>query len=82
MDCGKEASFFHQSGDVQGDIAGPEEQAWGVILADVARHISDALQSGYGVDSQDTLNAIRERFNSEIDAPTSKATGKFAAAVK
>jgi len=54
-----------------------EEKAWGVILADVARHLSKALESGYGVDAQIALSAIRERFNDELNEPTSDVDGGF-----
>jgi hypothetical protein len=54
-----------------------EEKAWGVILADVARHLSKALESGYGVDARIALSTIRERFNDELNEPTSGVDGGF-----
>ncbi|MDR2960567.1 MAG: DUF5076 domain-containing protein [Stenotrophomonas sp.] len=54
-----------------------EEKAWGVILADVARHLSKALESGYGADARTALSAIRERFNEELNEPTSGIDGGF-----
>jgi hypothetical protein len=55
----------------------PEEKAWGTILADVARHLANALESGYGVDAQSALRKIRDSFIDELGAPTSDAEGKF-----
>ncbi|MFN4160549.1 MAG: DUF5076 domain-containing protein [Stenotrophomonas sp.] len=54
-----------------------EEKAWGVILADVARHLSKALESGYGVDARIALRAIREGFNDELNESTSGVDGGF-----
>lgn len=54
-----------------------EDTAWGVILADVARHIASALQSGYGMDEESVLSAIKNRFNEEIGDPTSDLKGGF-----
>ncbi len=49
-----------------------EPSAWGVLLADVARHVANAL----GKDVRETIQAIKEGFLTEIDRPTSKYTGK------
>jgi len=55
----------------------PEEKAWGTILADAARHIADALSS-LGLGESDTaLAEIRRCFDAELDAPTSKRTGRL-----
>ncbi|GLQ97280.1 DUF5076 domain-containing protein [Dyella mobilis] len=56
------------------DIA--EDFAWGVILADLARHISNALQSGYGF-TGDVLERIKTSFLDELGAPTSAVQGAF-----
>lgn len=54
----------------------PEDRAWGMILADVARHISNALQSGYGFTGS-ALEGIKTSFLRELGAPTSTAQGEF-----
>ena len=54
-----------------------EEKAWGTILADTARHLADALESGYGIDAQVALRKIRDSFNAEIGDPTSDIEGGF-----
>ena len=55
----------------------PEEKAWGVILADVARHLSNAMESGYGGDAAKSLEKIQESFLKELRKPTSQAAGGF-----
>ena len=55
----------------------PEESAWGTILADVARHVANALEAGYSTNAADSLRAIREAIDKELGAPTSDATGAF-----
>jgi hypothetical protein len=54
-----------------------EEKAWGTILADVAKHVANALQAGYSTDIEESLEKIRDSFLKELDAPTSKAEGDF-----
>lgn len=56
----------------------PEEKAWGVVLADAARHIANALEATSGRRSRDTLSQIREAFDRELAQPTSIARGAFA----
>lgn len=55
----------------------PEEKAWGTILADVARHVSNALESGYSGDAAESLKGIQAIFNKELDHPTSTVKGDF-----
>ena len=52
-----------------------ETSAWGIILADLAGHIADAL-SAEGMGARAALfEAIVERFNEEVSAPSSERTG-------
>ncbi|MGR4864129.1 DUF5076 domain-containing protein [Caulobacter sp. LARHSG274] len=52
-----------------------ETAAWGIILADLAGHLADAL-SAEGLGPQaDLLDALVESFNSEAVAPSSGRTG-------
>jgi hypothetical protein len=55
----------------------PEEKARGTILADVARHLANALESGYSADAADSLQKIRDSFLSELGRPTAAVTGGF-----
>jgi hypothetical protein len=54
-----------------------EEKAWGSILVDAARHIANALESGYSVDREKFLRIIQRVFNEELSDPTSDAKGDF-----
>jgi len=54
-----------------------EEKAWGTILADIARHIARALESGYSMDATRVLDKIRENFEEELANPTSELRGGF-----
>lgn len=55
----------------------PEETAWGVILADVTRHIAMAMEAKYSVNNSDVINKIRDKYLTELGDPTSDAKGKF-----
>lgn len=55
----------------------PEEKAWGTILADVARHIANALREGYECDPNESVAKIRDSFLSDMKDPTSEAPGGF-----
>jgi hypothetical protein len=54
-----------------------EERAWGVILADVTRHLAIALEPEYSADRGECVRKIRENYLEELDAPTSDAQGAF-----
>lgn len=54
----------------------PEDVAWGKILADLARHISNALQSGYGFKG-DVLERIQTTFVRELGHQPGKFTASF-----
>lgn len=54
-----------------------EPHAWGVLLADVARHIGNALAQEKGLPASETVQAIRDAMQDELDQPTSAATGQF-----
>lgn len=52
-----------------------ETAAWGIILADLAGHVADAL-SADGMGAKATLlDAIVETLNAELAAPTSERAG-------
>ncbi len=56
-----------------------ETSAWGIILADLAGPIADALSAdGMGAQA-DLFEAIVERFNEEVSAPSSRRMGGSAA---
>jgi hypothetical protein len=43
-----------------------ERDAWGILMADMARHIADAHEKEYGRDPRATLNLIRGAFDRQI----------------
>ncbi|MDE3105045.1 MAG: DUF5076 domain-containing protein [Acidobacteriota bacterium] len=51
--------------------------AWGIVLADLARHIANAhaMQSP-GTDTEAFLDRLLEGFEAEIDDPTSDPEGE------
>jgi hypothetical protein len=55
-----------------------EETAWGMMLADAARHVASALQKEFGLDPVESLHTIRAQFDAELDSPTTPVTGSFA----
>ena len=59
-----------------------ERDAWGVLLADMIRHITDAHQHEYGRDAAESITRIRTAFEAEMESPTSRRTGEFLAARK
>ncbi|MBT1536562.1 DUF5076 domain-containing protein [Ralstonia solanacearum] len=55
----------------------PEEEAWGVILADVTRHLANALAAGYSTSRDVSIGKIKESYLKELAEPTSDAAGDF-----
>lgn len=51
--------------------------AYGIMLADLARHIADAFKQGQGKDFDATLHRILEGLNAEFTSPTDTPTGKI-----
>lgn len=54
-----------------------EPRAWGILLADVVRHVSAALRDETGADRDETAEAIVESLQAELDQPTSPMKGGF-----
>ena len=50
---------------------------WGILLADVTRHVANALAEERGLDQHDSIKRIRELFDAELDNPTDTPTGRF-----
>jgi len=55
----------------------PEAAAWGVLLADVIRHIANAIEEKHGVEAAVTMEKIVKSLHAELDEPTSKVKGGF-----
>jgi hypothetical protein len=54
-----------------------ESRSWGVLLADVVRHISKAMQDQGGEPADQTTDQIVQSLLHELDSPSSKITGGF-----
>ena len=55
-----------------------EPRAWGIILADMARHVSNALAEEFGdVTPEDALASVRDAMLAELDDPSTKHSGSF-----
>lgn len=54
-----------------------ERAAWGIILADMVRHIADAHHAEYGHDPAETAAIIRRSFEDEMGESTSDRLGQF-----
>lgn len=50
---------------------------WGILLADVARHVANAVNDLNGADQSETLAKIREYFMRELNNPTDEPSGQF-----
>jgi len=55
----------------------PEAGNWGIVLADVARHVANAVRDLNGTDPGETIMKIRTLFVAELDSPTDEPTGHF-----
>lgn len=53
----------------------PDPAAWGLLLVDLARHVSDAYGRTQGQDPADVLARIREALDAEWETPTDAPTG-------
>jgi hypothetical protein len=51
--------------------------AWGLALADLARHVANAHQERGGLPAEECVARIRAGFDAEMDAPTDSASGEF-----
>ena len=50
---------------------------WGILLADVARHVANATEEAEGTPRREMLDRIRLLFNTELDSPTDEPSGGF-----
>jgi hypothetical protein len=55
----------------------PDAAAWGILLADVLRLVADALGESCEFDRPGLIEAMRGRFDSEMDHPTDDPEGKY-----
>ena len=48
---------------------------WGILLADLARHVANAYEQSEGRDADEVVARIKELFDAEWEAPTDTPTG-------
>ena len=51
--------------------------AWGIVLADLARHVANGYEQDKGLDRSETLQRIRVAMTAELDDPTDNPTGNL-----
>ncbi len=72
LHCSMNVTFFENNGHVEAD-------AWGIMLADVIRHLADALNKHSGVNRLASIEAIVQSMQAELEEPTSGTEGDFVA---
>jgi hypothetical protein len=71
LHCSLKIGMYRQTMNV------PEAAAWGVILADVTRHIAMAMEEKYSLNKSEVMQKIRDKYLIELGDPTSEAKGEF-----
>lgn len=51
-----------------------EPAIWGVILADLSRHVARGLREDFNLDEDATLRELRASLDKELNKPTSRIT--------
>jgi len=70
LHCTMNVGMWHASGQ-------NEPAAWGVLLADVVRHLANAMQAERGIDTATSIENIVDSFLEELNDPSSAASGAF-----
>lgn len=68
------------SGDVHVTIktdVWQDPAAYGIVLADLARHIANGFNQSQGKDVDDALRRVVEGFSAEVGSPTDTPTGQI-----
>jgi hypothetical protein len=52
-------------------------EAWGIVLADLLRHVANAYQQQSGLKFDETVQVIKDMFDREMSSPTDHARGKI-----
>lgn len=71
LHCSMKMGMYEESMKVS------EETTWARILADVARHLANALEEAYRRNSKESLEQIRKAFNEELDKTPANMKGGF-----
>ncbi|HWZ97000.1 MAG TPA: DUF5076 domain-containing protein [Candidatus Dormibacteraeota bacterium] len=52
-----------------------DPSAWGIVLADLARHVANGYKQDMNLDPIETVARIKKLFLAELDSPTDEPTG-------
>lgn len=52
-------------------------EVWGILLADAARHVADAIAKESGIGSSEIFSAIRNKLVAELEDPSAEHEGQF-----
>jgi hypothetical protein len=55
----------------------PDPAAWGILLVDIAQHVSHAYEQSEGRPKREVLARIREGFDAEWSAPNPELKGNL-----
>ena len=72
LHCSLNVGFFKAGGH-------DESKAWGIMLADVIRHLADALSQDQDMDRQASIETVLSALQDELAEPTSDTHGDFVA---
>ena len=50
--------------------------SWGIMLADLARHVANSYHQDAGLDRVKTLRRIKEALDAELGSPTDEPSGQ------
>lgn len=70
LHCTLNIGFFEAAGH-------GEARAWGILLADLVRHIGNAVAEELGTPAHETVAAVVASMHAELDSPTSGTVGEF-----
>ena len=70
LHCTLNIGFFEAAGHAEAD-------AWGILLADLVRHIGNAVAENHGTPASETMADVVASMHAELDSPTSSAVGEF-----
>jgi hypothetical protein len=51
-----------------------DPEAWGMVIADLARHVARIYRTEDNIPEERTIERIRNMFDAEMDAPTDPGT--------
>jgi hypothetical protein len=60
-----------------GRFGDDEVTMWGILTADVVRHVADAIHQQNGIPLEQAIEQIRKVLNAELTSPTADAKGSF-----